>query len=164
MENSLENNFVFFLYSSITLFIVQAVFHDPQTKFLVDYVFLTAPISLAILNPIGFAFLEYQKAIDGDQASEDTKISYKKIIWTTVKGVITNPLVFMIIFGIAFNFIFKQHLPIILDGFFSSLSSAFGATALFFLGWKLGCQQNKLTGFGYALPIVLVLLKRYFLI
>ena len=123
--------------------------------------FLTAPISLAILNPIGFAFLEYQKAND-HQADDNNKISFKKIVWTTVKGVITNPLVFMIIFGIAFNFIFKQHLPSILEGFFGSLSSAFGATALFFLGWKLGCQQNKLTGFGYALPIILVLIKRLF--
>lgn len=138
---------------------MQAVFQDPSTRFLVDYVFLTAPISLAILNPIGFAFMEYQKAIDL-QANEDKKVSYSKIVKTTVKGVITNPLVFMIVFGIAFNFVFKQHLPPILEGLFVSLGSAFGATALFFLGWKLGCQQNRLSGFGYTLPIVLVFLKR----
>lgn len=141
---------------------MQAVFRDPHTKFLVDYLFLAAPITLAILNPIALAFLEYQKAIDSDQAGgEDNKISYKKIAWTTIKGIITNPLVFMIVFGITFNFIFKQHLPSIVEGLFSSLSAAFAATSLFFLGWKLGCQQNKMTGFGYALPIVLVFIKRY---
>ena len=136
---------------------MSAVFHDPSTKDLVNYVYMAAPISLAILNPIGFALLEYQKAIDNQ--GEKT-VNFKQIFLTTVKGVVTNPLVFMIVFGIAFNFILSQQIPTILVQLFDSLSSAFGATALFFLGWKLGCQQTSLVGLDYALPIVLVLIKR----
>jgi hypothetical protein len=136
---------------------VSAVFHDPNTKVLVNYVYMAAPISLAILNPFGFALLEYQKAKNNEG---DKMVNFKQIFLMTIKGVITNPLVFMIVFGIAFNFILEQQTPIILQQLFDSLSSAFGATALFFLGWKLGCQQTSLVGLEYALPIVLVLIKR----
>ncbi|XP_066917308.1 lysosomal cholesterol signaling protein-like isoform X2 [Clytia hemisphaerica] len=145
--------------------LLQAVFNDPQTKFLVNYVFLTAPISLAILNPIGFALLEYQKAKDY-QIESGKKSSIGRIMWTTVKGVITNPLVFMIVFAIIFNFIFHSKLPPVIDGLFTSFSNAFGATALFYLGWKLGCCQpddEKITGLSYALPVILVLLKSVFM-
>lgn len=137
---------------------MSTVFSKPDVKSMVDYVFLAAPISLAILNPIGFAFLEYQKAINARRNSH-SHIDMKKVILVTMKALITNPLVFMILFGIIGNFIFHQKVPHVVDSLFACLGNAFSATALFYLGWRLGCQQMTLHGLQFSVPIGLVLVK-----
>jgi len=45
----------------IRLLLVQAIYGKTQPQFL-QYIYLVAPISLVILNPIGFILLEIQKA------------------------------------------------------------------------------------------------------
>lgn len=49
------------LYLVFCIIAVQAVYGATQPKF-VQYIYLIAPISLAILNPIGFVMLEYHNA------------------------------------------------------------------------------------------------------
>ena len=147
--------------------IVQATFNQPFNEYLLSYVYLAAPISLAILNPLGFALLEYQKAKDeAISAPKYEKVTNKKglirkIVFNTVKGIVTNPFVFMIVFGIAFNFILKQSLPLWAEGLFKTLANAYGATALFYLGWKIGKNHVKVMGMELLVPIILVLVKGY---
>ena len=148
--------------------IVQATFNQPFNEYLLSYVYLAAPISLAILNPLGFALLEYQKAKDEalsapkyEKVTNKNKGLIRKIVFNTVKGIVTNPFVFMIVFGIAFNFILKQSLPIWAEGLFKTLANAYGATALFYLGWKLGNNPVKVMGMELIVPIILVSVKGY---
>ena len=148
--------------------IVQATFNQPFNEYLLSYVYLAAPISLAILNPLGFALLEYEKAKDEaisapkyEKVTNKNKGLIRKIVFNTVKGIVTNPFVFMIVFGIAFNFILKQSLPIWAEGLFKTLANAYGATALFYLGWKLGNNPVKVMGMELIVPIILVSVKGY---
>ena len=148
--------------------IVQATFNQPFNEYLLSYVYLAAPISLAILNPLGFALLEYQKAKDEaisapkyEKVTNKNKGLIRKIVFNTVKGIVTNPFVFMIVFGIAFNFILKQSLPIWAEGLFKTLANAYGATALFYLGWKLGNNPVKVMGMELIVPIILASVKGY---
>ena len=148
--------------------IVQATFNQPSNEYLLSYVYLAAPISLAILNPLGFALLEYQKAKDEaistpkyEKVTNKNRGLIRKIVFNTVKGIVTNPFVFMIVFGIAFNFILRQKLPIWAEGLFKTLANAYGATALFFLGWKLGNNPVKVMGMELIVPIILVSVKGY---
>jgi len=152
--------------------LLQSIFNHPSNKYLLDYVYLVAPISLAFLNPLGFAMLEYQKAKNESNslmtASVNTvtskkstqsmhkPVSLKRIALRTLKGIATNPFVFMILFGIIANFILKQQIPHLIKSFFNSLGSAFGPTALFYLGWNLGNNTSKVKGMGFLVPAFLV--------
>ena len=148
--------------------IVQATFNQRSNEYLLSYVYLAAPISLAIVNPLGFALLEYQKAKDEaistpkyETVTNKNRVLIRKIVFNTVKGIVTNPFVFMIVFGIAFNFILEKKLPIWADGLFKTLANAYGATALFYLGWKLGNNPVKVKGMELVVPIILVSVKGY---
>ena len=148
--------------------IVQATFNQPSNEYLLNYVCLAAPVLLAILNPFGLVLLEYQKAIDEgittskcETVAKKKRVLIQKMVFNIVKGVVTHPFVFMIVFGIAFNFILEQKLPIWADGFFKTLANAYGATALFYLGWKLGNNHVKVMGIKLLVPIILVLVKGY---
>ena len=129
---------------------------------------MAAPISLAFLNPIAFSMMEYEKAKkkvlseprEGNKCSQmNNRKLVKRVLMVTLKGIITNPLVFMILVGIVFNFIFQQKIPMLLTMFIDNVSSSFGAIALFYLGWCLGSKEIPLKGLNYLLPIVLVLAK-----
>ena len=109
--------------------IVDAVYGKTHPNY-VGYLYLMAPISLVILNPVGFVLMELGK----HQENEITK--WKKVK-NVVKGVSTNPIIFMTVLGVIGNFIFKGELPNIMDGFLTSLGNAFSACALFLLGLKM---------------------------
>ena len=148
--------------------IVEATFNQSSNEYLVNYVYLAAPALLAILNPLGLALLEYQKAKDEaiststyETVANKNRVSIQKIVFDTVKGVATNPFVFMVIFGIAFNFMLQQRLPIWAEGLFETLGNAYSATALFYLGWKLGNNPVKVMGMELLVPIILVSVKGY---
>ena len=148
--------------------IVQATFSQSSNKYLLNYVYLAAPISLAIINPLGFALLEYQKAKnEAISTPKYEKVANKniglirKIVFNTVKGIVTNPFVFMIVLGIVFNFILEQRLPNWAEGLFKTFANAYGATALFYLGWKLGNNPVKVMGMELIVPIILVSVKGY---
>ena len=149
------------------LFLVESIFNSPNDRYLVDYIYLVAPINLAFLNPIAYSMMEYEKVkkniAKNPKSSKSGDINrfdiVKKTILTTAKGLITNPLIFTIVFGIAFNFIFQQKVPMLLCTFINNIASSFGATALFYLGWSLGSKETPIAGVNYLLPIVLVVTK-----
>lgn len=103
------------------------------------YLYLLAPISLLILNPLGFVLMEV-----GQNVEEQT--SRRKRLFKVVRNVSRNPVVFMTFAGIIGNFIFKGSLPNILNQLLDTLGSAFSASALFLLGIRMVGKRSE--GFG----------------
>ncbi|XP_047140759.1 uncharacterized protein LOC101234708 isoform X3 [Hydra vulgaris] len=126
--------------------------------------YLIAPVSLALLNPIGFIFLEYQQAKNNFESSVILSRSalFCKLFVITIKGIVTNPLIFTIVLGILVNFTFKRQIGVF-SIFLDSLSNAFSATALFYLGWSLGINNKKTPGRLLLLPVLLAVSKGIFM-
>ena len=138
---------------AVGLPIVQAIYglSNPQFQ---DYVYLLAPISLVILNPIGIIFLEIGKQ------QESNATSRLILIWNVFKSISTNPIIFMTIFGIFGNLIFGGTLPAIIDGFLTTLGNAFGASALFLLGLNMVSRtRQKPKGSVWIAPVILIITK-----
>lgn len=82
------------------------------------------PISLAILNPIAFIFIEIGSIETSESEQlllndteghiENVQKHWVKTVVIVTKGILTNPIIVMTILGIFGNFIFKHKLPIYL--------------------------------------------------
>lgn len=81
-----------------------------------SYLYLVAPISLAILNPLGFVFMELEKRREQIDELRDNQENKFKVFLVVMKSIITNPIVFMTALGIVGNFVFTHHLPLFLSG------------------------------------------------
>ena len=68
-----------------------------------------------------------------------------KLVKITVWSTLTNPIVFMTLIGIAFNFILHQKIPFFIEPILTSLSNTFSALALFFLGYTMVGKIKGLT-------------------
>lgn len=135
---------------------VDALYRSTYPEYL-QYIYLVAPVSLMLLNPIGFALCEVQK---WRQASHPQHSSfcilgvvvlqvfitsllmqlfvllfrtYSFIFRPTFK-VLKNPVVFMVIVGIISHFALGQRIPLVLSEFIDGLANSFGGAALFYLG------------------------------
>ncbi|OQR72445.1 integral membrane protein GPR155-like [Tropilaelaps mercedesae] len=105
-----------------------------------NYLYLIAPIQLVILNPIGFALMEYGRITDNArpaQCQHNAGSRFRK----TLIGIIKNPIIIMTVAGIVANFVFEERLPLLIDTIVQPLGAAFTACALFLLG------QNMVGGF-----------------
>ena len=109
--------------------------------------------------------MEFQK-----RANEKEQTNSKlKVLFKAVKSVISNPLVYMVILGLIFNFVLystkdstgyeRNHW--FLSPFLSVIGSSFGATALFYLGLNLVGRTKDIGGFTLVVPFLLVFCKRY---
>ena len=120
-----------------------------------SYMYLIAPISLVFLNPIAFLFMELGKRkeesprnemIEATASSEQVHFAVNsrsqesgggaKLAFSILIKVLFNPVVLMTTLGICGNFVFKEGLPVILEGIlkvchrFSSYS--FNLNTIFF--------------------------------
>ncbi|KAG2459372.1 GP155 protein, partial [Polypterus senegalus] len=120
-----------------------------------QYIYLVAPISLMILNPIGFVFCEIQKWKD-NRTSQQSKL---RIIGVVLLQVLKNPIVFMVIVGISMHFILGQKIPAIIEQFVDGLGNSFGGSALFYLGLSMVGQIRKLTKSTFVSLILLITAK-----
>lgn len=120
--------------------IVEALYRSTYPEYL-QYIYLVAPVSLMILNPIGFALCEVQK---WRQASHPHRCTLS-IVGVVVLQVLKNPIVFMVIIGIASHFALGQKIPLVLSEFIDGLANSFGGAALFYLGLTMVGQLRKLT-------------------
>lgn len=93
------------------------------------YIYLMAPISLAILNPLAFILMEISKrrrrTSEGDQLLvQDGDITNNqnvngdkfKLAVMVAKNIFFNPVILMTILGILGNVIFHHKIPIYLGG------------------------------------------------
>ncbi|XP_053981546.1 integral membrane protein GPR155 [Hylaeus volcanicus] len=117
------------------------------------YLYLMAPISLAILNPIGFVLLEIGKR------RTENHTSYKDMVYSIAKGIALNPVLFMTILGIIGNLIFSHVVPCVLATVLDVFGNAFSATALFLLGLMMVGKVHKLKGTALVIPGILISVK-----
>uniref|UniRef100_A0ABD2W0Q9 DEP domain-containing protein n=1 Tax=Trichogramma kaykai TaxID=54128 RepID=A0ABD2W0Q9_9HYME len=135
---------------------IQAMYGSAHPEYSA-YLYLLAPISLIILNPIGFVFLEIdkrkQRAINHPESSN---LSMFKDI---AKGIALNPVLLMTVLGILGNIIFKHNLPALIQVILEVFGNAFSATALFLLGLMMVGKIHKLKGPALVLPGIIISLK-----
>lgn len=148
--------------------------------------YLMAPISLAILNPIGIILMEVSKMKNRNNTSASLDSARpsivslqctmrstserrrrffelsgtKLMIFKFVKSMFVNPILMMTILGVIGGFSFPNGLPEIIAGILRTLGNSFSATALFLLGLRMvGNAMSKLQGPGLILPGILILVK-----
>lgn len=148
-----------------SLFSVAALYKTSHPEY-ASYLYLMAPISLAILNPISFVFMEIGRLrasdeylLDDDLAISQTIHRRFKLVVSVAKSIFLNPIVFMTILGILGNFIFKHKIPCYLGGVLDVLGSAFSASALFLLGLRMVGKVHKLRGATLVVPGILIMVK-----
>ncbi|XP_067230837.1 lysosomal cholesterol signaling protein isoform X2 [Chanodichthys erythropterus] len=120
--------------------IVDALYRSSHPEY-VQYIYLVAPVSLMLLNPVGFALCEIQRW----RHTNDRSYSKLHVIFTVVLQVLKNPIVFMVIVGILSHFLFGGRVPVLLGEFVDGLADSFGGAALFYLGLNMVGQMGKLT-------------------
>lgn len=120
--------------------IVEALYGSTYPEYL-QYIYLVAPVSLMLLNPIGFALCEVQKWRQTSQ-SHHGKLDIAGVV---ILQVLKNPVVFMVLVGIIAHFALGQKIPVVLSEFIDGLANSFGGAALFYLGLTMVGQLRKLT-------------------
>lgn len=73
--------------------------------------------------------------------------------------ILKNPIVFMVIVGILFHFLFGGRVPVLLSEFVDGLANSFGGAALFYLGLNMVGQMRKLTRAAGVSLILLITAK-----
>lgn len=124
--------------------IVKALYDKTHPEY-PSYLYLMAPISLVILNPIAFLFMELGKrkpemsssfSLDSSSSSSDSRNSAlsnqaRASLCLNVLGkVLFNPIVLMTTLGIVGNLVFHQNLPSILGGILNVTTKFFSSFGL----------------------------------
>ncbi|XP_062542694.1 lysosomal cholesterol signaling protein [Armigeres subalbatus] len=163
--------------------IVSALYSKLHPEY-ASYIYLLAPISLAILNPIGYVLMEISKirakATEETQTLQqtrrpsippcsqlaDTGGSNRKflkgkvlVVIKTIESIFFNPVLFMTLLGVIGGQIFRNGIPTVLASILQSLGNSFSATSLFLLGLRMVGQGATLQGPGLILPGILILVK-----
>uniref|UniRef100_A0A5F9C0Z8 G protein-coupled receptor 155 n=1 Tax=Oryctolagus cuniculus TaxID=9986 RepID=A0A5F9C0Z8_RABIT len=134
--------------------IVEALYQTTYPEYL-QYIYLVAPISLMMLNPVGFIFCEIQKSKD-TQSTSQNKV---KIVGLGFLRVLQNPIVFMVFIGIAFNFILDKKIPVYMENFLDGLGNSFSGSALFYLGLTMVGKIRRLKKSSFVVLILLITAK-----
>ncbi|XP_007234921.3 integral membrane protein GPR155 [Astyanax mexicanus] len=134
--------------------IVEALYRNNHPEYM-QYIYLVAPVSLMVLNPIGFAFCEVQKR-RSEQGPQQSKLH---VVGVVLLQVLRNPIVFMVVVGIASHFILGQKIPGFMEEFVDGLANSFGGAALFYLGLTMVGQLRKLTRSTVVALILLITAK-----
>jgi predicted permease len=150
---------------AIGLPIVQALYQDSDMMngfHYISYIYLVAPISLGIINPIGFLMLEYSKQ------TSSTKLSCKTIPYILLRTffyVFINPIILFTIFGVIVNVILtygvgnQGWLPPWLVHFLDLLGGAYAPCALFNIGLFMVGKLRKITGWTILVSSLLIIAK-----
>ncbi|CAH2039699.1 unnamed protein product, partial [Iphiclides podalirius] len=144
--------------------IINAIYEKTHPEYAL-YLYLMAPISLAILNPIAFILLEINKQKQNNSnecenlQNQENYVIKLKMLLQIIKGIVLNPVLVMTVLGIAGNIIFKHNLSIYIEGLLEVYGQAFTAAALFLLGLRMVGQVHRLKGPALILPCVLIMVK-----
>lgn len=132
----------------------------------IGYLYLVAPISLAILNPIAFIMMEYGTRYEALQAARTRTRTVTgttptaKVPWLQVaKGVISNPLISMVILGTILNFILGGQLPTFITMILEALYTTYIGLALFTLGMSMVGRFSTFTARKMLAPLLLTIAK-----
>lgn len=167
--------------------ILKAIYSQSHPEYL-DYIYLLAPISLVILNPIAFLLMEaneliysqfkYKKETQSESDSSnssDTEIKFVNskrnniimpsrnnkfsLIKSTLWSTISNPIVFMTLIGLISNLILGQKIPRLIEPILTSVANSFSALALFYLGYTMVGRITNLNFSSAVIILILVLTK-----
>lgn len=142
-----------------------------------SYIYLLAPISLAVLNPIGYVFMEITKMRNKSITNSDEENLIERqcagtvqtenrflngkvlVVLKTIYSIFFNPILFMTVLGVIGGFAFPNGPPVMISGILKVLGNSFAATSLFLLGLRMigGAENNKRPGF--LLPAILIMVK-----
>lgn len=129
---------------ALMLPIIDAVYKQSHPEYS-RYIYLLAPISLVILNPIGFLLIEIQKLLDDQKKLPKLSVRHHyRLIEKVFFNIIRNPIVICTLLGVVFNRIFNEHLPNMLERMLTPLAQSFSATALFYLGLTMAGRLRRL--------------------
>ena len=139
----------------------------PGGFYYLSYVYLIAPIQVGLLNPIGFFCLEYALQKSKNKETQSS-FSLRTMLYKTVWGVISNPIINMTLLGIVINLVMSKmihggdgdynsshNLKDWMKEFLTLLGNAFSACALLYLGI---CMVGKLNNFNGLLVLKSLLL------
>ncbi|XP_047993871.1 integral membrane protein GPR155 isoform X2 [Leguminivora glycinivorella] len=145
--------------------IISAIYENSHKEYPL-FLYLMAPISLAILNPVAFVLMEIKKQRDnaqivttspeGERSSELCKF---KLLRQIVKGIALNPVLVMTVLGIIGNIALKHPLSPYIEMLLQVFGDSFSASALFLLGLRMVGQIHRLRGPALLLPCVLIMVK-----
>lgn len=165
--------------------ILKAIYSQTHPEYL-DYIYLLAPISLVILNPIAFLLMEANELIyskkkkhtqsDSDSSnSTDNEIKFVNpksdnlitpsintkcsLIKSTLWSTVSNPIVFMTLIGLILNVILDQKIPRLIEPILTSVANSFSALALFYLGYTMVGRIKNLNFSSVVIILILVLTK-----
>ncbi|XP_051936124.1 integral membrane protein GPR155 isoform X2 [Hippocampus zosterae] len=136
--------------------IVDALYRSTYPEYL-QYIYLVAPVSLMLLNPIGFALCEVQRW--RRRTDPHVERSTARVLGVVTLQVLKNPIVFMVVMGIVSHFALGQRIPDVLSQFIDGLANSFGGAALFYLGLTMVGQLRKLTRDAGVALILLITAK-----
>ena len=149
--------------------ILTAVYDEHYHPEFLQYIYLLAPISLVILNPIGIMLLEWNRnrgmaaasSSSSTGAADDRRSSSLiRMNARVLFGVLSNPIVFMTISGLLVNVIFRSRAPQWLESLLHNLKESYGATALFLLGLTMVDRIKATFSFNnLLLPSLFILAK-----
>ena len=129
---------------ALILPIIDAVYKQSHPDY-ARYIYLMAPISLVILNPIGFLLIEIQKRLDYQHKYPDKPLLLRGQLVKKILGNIgRNPIVICTLLGVIFNRILDQHLPNIVEHILTPIAQSFSSTALFYLGLTMAGKLRRL--------------------
>jgi len=102
-------------------------------------IYLTAPISLLVLNPIGFVLLELsrEKANGKAGGGNDKRITAVHTLLKVSKGLVINPVIVMSILGVLANVLFSSKPPATITLFLKPIGATFTCLAPFSLGLSM---------------------------
>lgn len=143
------------------------------------YIYLLAPISLAVLNPIGYVLMEITKLKNrcnensdeenliarpiqcaGTEQNENRILKGKiLVVFRTIYSIFFNPILLMTVLGVIGGFAFPNGLPIMISGILQVLGNSFAATSLFLLGLRMIGGADNTKGPGFLLPGILIIVK-----
>ena len=130
--------------------LLQAVLGDNHPH--VSLLYLVAPISLVILNPVGFIILEANR-------KSEARSSVCRSLVVVVKGLVLNPIIMMTLLGVTTNFIFSANPPTTFRLLLNKFGAAFSAAAPFTLGLGMVGKFKHLRGGNLSTLFIMVIIK-----
>ncbi|XP_063701379.1 lysosomal cholesterol signaling protein [Culicoides brevitarsis] len=139
-----------------------------------SYIYLLAPISLALLNPIGYILLEITKIKQKNETANNTIVRcpqshdnsnnsnvQRKLgaVLNTMKNIFFNPVLLMTLLGVFGGIIFPNSLPLALLSVLKVFGNSFSGTALFLLGIRMVGKAKTFQKGGFILPGILIIVK-----
>lgn len=140
------------------------------------YIYLMAPISLAILNPIAYVMMEITKlqnknkegspVVSPARCPRATDESSRRqvlrgkclVVIHTMKSIFLNPILLMTLLGVLSRLVFTNGLPVFISSILRVLGNSFAGSALFLLGVRMVGKSNT-RGSSFLLPTILIIVK-----